>query len=560
MRVHLNKLLIVAFLGYVSYEIHTLYSFCQPTVAGGAIGSDKEGVVAWDLSASPPLDVSLFLSLSRSSARPWLAEGTRSHVLLGRFSGITPSGEASIPALLVNQSLPQNFYQNQTLYLHVAVSSPQQADREKGLKLIRHTAVKISRFVQHAKHAAPTRHLLSEPASVLDERKVVQPKPQSSIPRLIEVGFVQEVRPLVKKGLQEKGLGEYVHGKELRLPLFVNTLVSPRDEYMPLLKENVSEVGGDIGMIINFRNIGVAYWTMQLQIGQAFDEAEKVYGMNEYDIDSFKQMIGGSSAYKILAVYGVAILHLVFSYLAFASDINFWRKKTSFEGLSSSSVAMQAGIDFIMFHYVQEQKKTRFVLYFIGFRFLLQVWKLRKLTTFERSASWPFVRWVNRDSAKDADGEEMHDMERTCMRRLFMVLIPVVLAFCGYRLVRQPFESWYSWLVLSLAVCAQVGGFVAMTPQVFMNYRLKSVEHLPWRALTYQAVNTFIDDIFMFCIRMPEVQKYSCFRDDIIFVICCYQRWSYRKARISPEDCKPEGDGAGGGVAGEPSQLRQKVE
>ena len=61
--------------------------------------------------------------------------------------------------------------------------------------------------------------------------------------------------------------------------------------------------------------------------------------------------------------------------------------------------------------------------------------------------------------------------------------------------------------------------------------RLKSVEHLPWRALTYQAINTFIDDVFTLCIRMPEVQKYSVFRDDIVFLVCCYQRYIYRARR-----------------------------
>merc|ERR1719195_178364 len=128
-----------------------------------------------------------------------------------------------------------------------------------------------------------------------------------------------------------------------------------------------------------------------------------------------------------------------------------------------------------------------------------------------------------------------------------IILMPVIASFCAYRLVYHRCRSWYSWLVLSLAVCAQMGGFVVMTPQVFMNYRLKSVEHLPWRALTYQAINTFIDDIFMLCIRMPEIQKYSVFRDDIIFVICCVQRWLYRKP--SAAELKAD-DASGGALAG----------
>lgn len=67
-----------------------------------------------------------------------------------------------------------------------------------------------------------------------------------------------------------------------------------------------------------------------------------------------------------------------------------------------------------------------------------------------------------------------------------------------------------------------------MTPQLFINYKLKSVAHLPWRMLTYKFLNTFIDDIFAFVIKMPLMYRLGCFRDDIIFIIYLYQRWIYR--------------------------------
>lgn len=67
-----------------------------------------------------------------------------------------------------------------------------------------------------------------------------------------------------------------------------------------------------------------------------------------------------------------------------------------------------------------------------------------------------------------------------------------------------------------------------MTPQLFINYKLKSVAHLPWRMLTYKFLNTFIDDIFAFVIKMPTMYRLGCFRDDIIFLIYVYQRWVYR--------------------------------
>ena len=36
-------------------------------------------------------------------------------------------------------------------------------------------------------------------------------------------------------------------------------------------------------------------------------------------------------------------------------------------------------------------------------------------------------------------------------------------------------------------------GFVLMTPQLFINYKLKSVAHMPWKAMVYKSLNTFID-------------------------------------------------------------------
>lgn len=52
-----------------------------------------------------------------------------------------------------------------------------------------------------------------------------------------------------------------------------------------------------------------------------------------------------------------------------------------------------------------------------------------------------------------------------------------------------------------------------MTPQLFINYKMKSVAHLPWKMMTYKVLNTFIDDIFAFIIKMPIMHRLACFRD-----------------------------------------------
>ena len=46
--------------------------------------------------------------------------------------------------------------------------------------------------------------------------------------------------------------------------------------------------------------------------------------------------------------------------------------------------------------------------------------------------------------------------------------------------------------------------------------------------MTYKSVNTFIDDLFAFVIKMPIMHRLACLRDDVIFVIFLFQRYKYR--------------------------------
>jgi hypothetical protein len=119
------------------------------------------------------------------------------------------------------------------------------------------------------------------------------------------------------------------------------------------------------------------------------------------------------------------------------------------------------------------------------------------------------------------------EADRMATRRLGSILLPLVLGYTLYSFVYQEHSGWYSWVVTSASSAVYALGFVLMTPQLFLNYKLKSVAHLPWRVLIYKSLNTFIDDLFSFIIRMPTMARISCFRDDVVFFIYLYQRWLY---------------------------------
>ncbi|KIZ03444.1 Cleft lip and palate transmembrane like protein 1 [Monoraphidium neglectum] len=107
--------------------------------------------------------------------------------------------------------------------------------------------------------------------------------------------------------------------------------------------------------------------------------------------------------------------------------------------------------------------------------------------------------------------------------------------YAAYSLMYDTHKSWYSWVLGSLVGAVYTFGFILMCPQLYLNYKLKSVAHLPWRQMTYKFLNTIIDDLFAFVIKMPTLHRLSVFRDDIIFLIFIYQRWIYRvdKTRVN---------------------------
>jgi hypothetical protein len=108
----------------------------------------------------------------------------------------------------------------------------------------------------------------------------------------------------------------------------------------------------------------------------------------------------------------------------------------------------------------------------------------------------------------------------------------------------------YSFVLQTLVGFVYAFGFVLMCPQLYLNYKLKSVAHLPWRQMTYKFLNTIVDDLGAFIIKAPTLYRLAVFRDDVVFLIYLYQRWAYRvdKSRVNefgfsdkaPEDMPTE--------------------
>ena len=51
---------------------------------------------------------------------------------------------------------------------------------------------------------------------------------------------------------------------------------------------------------------------------------------------------------------------------------------------------------------------------------------------------------------------------------------------------------------------------------------------MPGRTMLYKCLNTFIDDLFAFTIKMPFLHRLATLRDDVIFFVYLYQAWAYK--------------------------------
>merc|ERR550517_1686084 len=122
---------------------------------------------------------------------------------------------------------------------------------------------------------------------------------------------------------------------------------------------------------------------------------------------------------------------------------------------------------------------------------------------------------------------DTHSHDADGMWYLAWVLVPCVVGHAGYCLYHYQYKSVYSWFISSAAKSVYAFGFLMMVPQICINYKLKSVAHLPWRALCYKFFSTFVDDAFAFLIEMPTLHRLATLRDDFIFFIYLYQRWIY---------------------------------
>jgi Cleft lip and palate transmembrane protein 1 (CLPTM1) len=275
---------------------------------------------------------------------------------------------------------------------------------------------------------------------------------------------------------------------------------------------------------IKFGSISPAMDAVNRQVHMAFDTAESF--LSGPELDEIRYFLQDERLYRFALTQVISYLHMWLDYLAFRDEIRFYRGRQNLSGVSTTTVLTRLGCSVVIFLYLLDGGGTSWVvLISILASCLTEAWKVWKLLKPTFTSKFPFVAIRQLQSPKE---RETAEYDRIACRYLAMVMYPLVAIWSLYALTQYEYASWYSWFISNMANAVYTFGFISLCPQLYINYRLKSVAHLPWKVFMYKIFNTFVDDAFAWLIEMPLKHRLMTLRDDVVFVIFLVQVYIYR--------------------------------
>ncbi|KAL4884060.1 cleft lip and palate transmembrane 1 [Aspergillus karnatakaensis] len=256
------------------------------------------------------------------------------------------------------------------------------------------------------------------------------------------------------------------------------------------------------------------------------------------EFEMIKEVLLDTNIWLLGTTGVVTILHMVFETLAFKNDISHWRKKKDNVGTSVRTILANVFMQLVIFLYLMDNSENTswMILASQGFGIVLEAWKVTKTVNVRlrpppAGSFFSFLPYVIvfEDKHKLTETEKKtQEYDEIAFRYLYIIAVPLLGAYAVYSLMYNTHKSWYSYIIETLVGSVYAYGFLMMVPSLYINYRLKSVAHMPGKAMTYKFLNTFIDDLFAFTVKMPWLHRLATLRDDVIFFIWLYQSYKYK--------------------------------
>ncbi|KAG2196984.1 hypothetical protein INT47_006931 [Mucor saturninus] len=342
---------------------------------------------------------------------------------------------------------------------------------------------------------------------------------------------------------------------------YYRPILFPNDFWV--LQSNAYAVNETVEMLpLNIRVESISMW--KFNIFATLDDSMKqqsqnpLGGMSSGDMDEIKRMFIETNPILLGTTIAVSCLHSLFEMLAFKNDIAFWKQKSNSAGISVRTLIVNIFFQIVIFLYLfdNNQETSWMVLISQGFGLVIELWKVFKALKYE--LIWTPGSWIpslgQQESKQSEEEDETAKYDAIAFKYLKWLSYPLLAGYAIYSLYYDEHKSWYSYVIHTLVQFVYMFGFITMLPQLYINYRLKSVAHMPWKTLMYKSLNTFIDDLFAFVIKMPTLHRLACLRDDFVFFVYIYQRHAYK---VDPTRANEYGQVGEGDVKDEKKALEE---
>lgn len=279
---------------------------------------------------------------------------------------------------------------------------------------------------------------------------------------------------------------------------------------------------------VHFNLMSAPRWRFQHHMEAAMAGNAKIFGEDSEEQLQMRDLFANTNPYLLVVTLIVSVLHMIFEFLAFKNDVQFWQgcdPAMLNKYMSVQSIVVGIFMQIVLLMYLWDESANFLVLITSLVGIFIDVWKVQRAMQLRLVWISGVIPMIVLESKVKL--EKKDDFDSVAMKWLTVILSPGIIGYAIYTLVVDCHRGWYSYFLSVSASCVYSLGFILMTPQVFINYKHKTVAYLPWRKFIYRALCTFIDDLFALIIRMPTMHRLSCFRDDIVFFIYLYQRHLY---------------------------------
>ncbi|CAL1687712.1 unnamed protein product [Lasius platythorax] len=507
----LSVILSQIFLAYIVYSIYTLsLLFVSPAC------EDGKPCLRSYLSERPQLNLYVYSSIRRNPT-------SRDIDLVYSAQNFDYNQAQIIPTIL---NIPRETRRNGTLFLHILLvpTSVKQGRSFSDLQKDIFTSYTTIKMTQYMVPEAEAFKLLGKKNSSFQKANEIAVRLVSHIKSRVTFTIMTDNIMLPVYSMPTELMNHIkIIGKQTFLPIVNYDFLQTRHRDL----QRITLQNDTMNVTIEYSPVSLGKLRLVLHV-QATMENLKNLGFSDKDVDEVKGIFADTNIYLLGGTFFIAAIHLLFDFLAIKNDVSFWRKKSNLIGLSKWTVMWRAFSQSVIFFYLCDEGSSLLILIPTGISTVIELWKLKKISRVQLISSnsiLPRIQFKTDDI--DAAEVKTREFDAESMRYLSYLLYPLIIAGAIYSLLYQPHKSWYSWSINSMVNGVYAFGFLFMLPQLFVNYKLKSVAHLPWRAFMYKAFNTFIDDVFAFIITMPTAHRIACFRDDAVFLVYLYQRWLY---------------------------------